>query len=128
MKTAPLAKHPPVVPTEVAAVLDAFPGQPMDFFGAIKSRLADAAVREWLQQQVADRGLDPSLYATKQALCEALMVAPLVEQRRLATEEMRGPGAVEHRPIGRIGRGERREAISEPVSGMKIGIRRNGKR
>lgn len=33
----------------VDALLDAFPCQPMDFFGAIRSRLVDAAVRRWLR-------------------------------------------------------------------------------
>lgn len=31
-------------------MLDAFPKQPLDFFGAIKSRLADSAVRGWLRE------------------------------------------------------------------------------
>ena len=33
----------------VDTLLDAFGLQPMDFFGAIKSRLADDAVRAWLK-------------------------------------------------------------------------------
>ena len=38
-------------------MLEAFPGQPMDFFASILSRLADTAVRDWLQQQQVRRGL-----------------------------------------------------------------------
>lgn len=37
----------------VSALLDAFPAQPLDFFGAIRSRLMDDAVRGWLAQQGA---------------------------------------------------------------------------
>ena len=33
---------------DVEALLAAFPRQPMDFFGAVKARLADAGVRAWL--------------------------------------------------------------------------------
>lgn len=31
------------------ALLDAFPDQPMDFFGAIKARMVDCSVRDWLR-------------------------------------------------------------------------------
>jgi hypothetical protein len=41
---------------QVEAVVDAFPGQPMDFFASIVSRLADAAVRDWLQERRQVRG------------------------------------------------------------------------
>lgn len=44
---------PGLAPAEVEALLDAFPRQPMDFFGAIKSRLADVAVRAWLADAAA---------------------------------------------------------------------------
>eukprot|EP00887_Chlorella_sp_A99_P002702 scaffold6.g2702.t1 len=40
---------------DVDALLAAFPGQPMDFFGAVKSRLVDGAVRRWLAQQQAQQ-------------------------------------------------------------------------
>lgn len=33
---------------DVEALLDAFPAQPLDFFGALKSRLVDGEVRRWL--------------------------------------------------------------------------------
>lgn len=35
---------------DVKVLLDAFPEQPMDFFGSIKARLVDGAVRRWLHQ------------------------------------------------------------------------------
>ena len=64
----------PLPPDEVGAVLDAFPRQGMDFFGALRSRLVDAAVRTWLreQQQLGD--------ATQ--LLRAASSARLAAQRR----------------------------------------------
>jgi hypothetical protein len=41
---------PQLGPTDVDALLDAFPQQPMDFFGSIKARLVDGAVRGWLRR------------------------------------------------------------------------------
>ncbi len=41
---------PQLLPPEAQALLDAFPTQPMDFFGSIKSRLVDDDVRRWLKE------------------------------------------------------------------------------
>lgn len=42
---------PHLSPAQVDSLLESFPGQAMDFFGSIMSRLADAAVRDWQQGQ-----------------------------------------------------------------------------
>ncbi|KAI3427347.1 hypothetical protein D9Q98_010264 [Chlorella vulgaris] len=44
---------PQLPPADVDALLAAFPHQPMDFFGAIKSRMVDGAVRSWLHDAAA---------------------------------------------------------------------------
>ncbi|PRW61229.1 ribulose bisphosphate carboxylase oxygenase activase [Chlorella sorokiniana] len=45
---------PQLSTAEVEVLLDAFPAQPMDFFGAIRSRLVDDAVRRWLAEEAID--------------------------------------------------------------------------
>jgi hypothetical protein len=37
-----------VTAAEVETLLDAFPAQPLDFFGALRNRLYDGAVRSWI--------------------------------------------------------------------------------
>jgi uncharacterized membrane protein YgcG len=68
-------------------VLDAFPGQPMDFFGALKSRLADAAVREWLREQVGaacSRARALALRARRRGRPARATAAPAQPGRRAA--------------------------------------------
>ncbi|GBF91656.1 ribulose bisphosphate carboxylase oxygenase, chloroplastic [Raphidocelis subcapitata] len=47
---------PSLTAAEVGAVLDAFPAQPIDFFGSVMSRLADDAVREAVQEAMRQSG------------------------------------------------------------------------
>ncbi|KAL4447796.1 hypothetical protein ABPG75_005015 [Micractinium tetrahymenae] len=77
----------------VEALLDAFPAQPMDFFGAIKSRMADGAVRRWLAA-AAERGqsLDAALLSdghgsAAAVALEASLAAALSAGAELAAEQ-----------------------------------------
>ncbi len=47
---------PGLAPADVDALLAAFPNQPLDFFGALRSRLADGSVRGWLAAAAEARG------------------------------------------------------------------------
>ena len=42
-------------PGDARALVDAFPGQSLDFFAAVRSRLADKAVQEWLAATPTER-------------------------------------------------------------------------
>ncbi|KAL4442508.1 hypothetical protein ABPG77_005092 [Micractinium sp. CCAP 211/92] len=77
----------------VEALLDAFPSQPMDFFGAVKSRMADRSVRQWLAA-AAERGqsLDNALLSGSGAppsmiAFEASLAAALAAGAELAAEQ-----------------------------------------
>lgn len=50
-----------VTATEVEALLDAFPQQPLDFFGALRNRLYDSAVRQWIGSVGGHRRMGESL-------------------------------------------------------------------
>ena len=46
---------------DVAALVDAFPNQPMDFFGAVHARTVDDAVRRWIRENGGVEGMGRAL-------------------------------------------------------------------
>ncbi|EFN52840.1 hypothetical protein CHLNCDRAFT_26386, partial [Chlorella variabilis] len=74
---------------DVKVLLDAFPEQPMDFFGSIKARLVDGAVRRWLHQAGGAQGLSAALVERDGAAMEpeVSLAAALAAGEELAAEQ-----------------------------------------
>ena len=73
---------------DVAALVDAFPNQPMDFFGAVHARTVDDAVRRWIRENGGVEGMGRALLGgdhRARAAAEA--------NARLATGDEDGLGA-----------------------------------
>ena len=47
-----LAQDDALTPADMAALLDTFPGQPLDFYGALRSATYDAQIRAWIRDEV----------------------------------------------------------------------------
>ena len=41
-----------LTPGDMAALLDSFPGQPLDFYGALRSATYDGQIRAWIRDEV----------------------------------------------------------------------------
>ena len=48
---------------EVGALVDAFPLQPLDFFGALRARRYDATIRDWIAQLGSEKEVNKRLLA-----------------------------------------------------------------
>ena len=42
---------------DMGTLLDEFPEQPLDFFGALRSALYDDQIREWIQKDVLEKSI-----------------------------------------------------------------------
>lgn len=52
---------------DVCALVDAFPGQPLDFFGAVRAKRYDAAIREWAAALGSEKEMGKRLIAALRA-------------------------------------------------------------
>eukprot|EP00884_Botryococcus_braunii_P014753 jgi/Botrbrau1/23279/Bobra.0102s0022.1 len=86
---------------DMGALLDAFPGQSLDFFGALRSATYDGQIRDWIERDVISTSLDnedanlsdmSKRLVTKQGLpvfeqVELRLSDLMAEGRRLVTEQ-----------------------------------------
>lgn len=54
-----------VTKKDVEVIIDMFPGQSLDFFGAVRSATYDVHVRAWIEKQMGGRTTDPRTDMTK---------------------------------------------------------------